>query len=533
MIDTAALREKVLDLAIRGKLVPQDPNDEPASVLLERIRQQKQQMVKDGKLKPKDIKGDTVIFVGDDNLHYEKFADGIVKCIEDEIPFDLPDNWAWVRLQSISSMANGTAKRKGSEGTETIVLRLADLGETEISFTNTRQVVLTDGEIQKYALSVGDVLFVRVNGSKENVGKSYCYDNESFPIAYCDHLIRCTPTGALCGKLLSIFMRCGYVRQLIGERTVSAAGQHTISQPSLASILLPVPPLKEQDRIIYRLNRTDSYISQISNSKQELAEIVLHAKAKILDLAIRGKLTPQDPSDEPASVLLERIRAEKEELIRQGKIKRDKKESVIFRGDDNSYYEKIDGFTVCIDEKIPFALPDNWRWERLGNISTIARGGSPRPIEDYITESEDGINWIKIGDTEQGGKYISSTREKIIPAGLSKTRYVKSGDFLLTNSMSFGRPYILKTDGCIHDGWLVIGGIENIFNQDYLYYTLSSGFMYKAFSEVAAGSTVKNLKSDTVRAVFFPVPPYSEQVRIANCVEMLFATIASIEKSLT
>ena len=178
-------------------------------------------------------------------------------------------------------------------------------------------------------------------------------------------------------------------------------------------------------------------------------------------------------------------------------------------------------------------MPENWRWERLGNISTIARGGSPRPIEDYLTESEDGINWIKIGDTEQGGKYILSTRERIIPSGLSKSRYVKCGDFLLTNSMSFGRPYILKIDGCIHDGWLVIGDIENVFNQDYLYYALSSGFMYKAFSEVAAGSTVKNLKSDTVRSVFFPVPPYDEQVRIANYIENLFTAISLIEKSLS
>ena len=301
----------------------------------------------------------------------------------------------------------------------------------------------------------------------------------------------------------------------------------------LKKYLVPIPPIQEQNRIVQAVGNLLGTVNAVDTARDEFLDLVGSVKSKILDLAIRGKLVPQDPADEPASALLERIRAEKEELIRQGKIKRDKKESIIFRGEDNSYYEKIDGFTVCIDEKIPFALPDNWRWERLGNISTIARGGSPRPIEDYITESEDGINWIKIGDTEQGGKYISSTREKIIPAGLSKTRYVKSGDFLLTNSMSFGRPYILKTDGCIHDGWLVIGGIENIFNQDYLYYTLSSGFMYKAFSEVAAGSTVKNLKSDTVRAVFFPVPPYSEQVRIANCVEMLFATIASIEKSLT
>lgn len=149
----------------------------------------------------------------------------------------------------------------------------------------------------------------------------------------------------------------------------------------------------------------------------------------------------------------------------------------------------------CIEDEIPFEVPEGWVWERLGNVSTIARGGSPRPIEDYLTDDANGINWIKISDTEKDGKYIFCTREKIKPVGLSKTRYVHSGDFLLTNSMSFGRPYILKTDGCIHDGWLVIGNIDTVFVQDYLYYALSSGFMYTTLSLLAAGSTVKNLKS--------------------------------------
>ena len=182
----------------------------------------------------------------------------------------------------------------------------------------------------------------------------------------------------------------------------------------------------------------------------------------------------------------------------------------------------------CIEEEIPFELPEGWAWERLGNVSTIARGGSPRPIEDYLTDDADGINWIKIGDTEKDNKYILRTKEKIKPAGLSKTRYVQSGDFLLTNSMSFGRPYILKTDGCIHDGWLVIGNIETVFNQDYLYYALSSGFMYTTLSLLAAGSTVKNLKSDTVRSVLFPIPPHSEQKRMAQRLEQLISFVDAI-----
>ncbi len=200
----------------------------------------------------------------------------------------------------------------------------------------------------------------------------------------------------------------------------------------------------------------------------------------------------------------------------------------------NLHYEKFaDGSVKCIEDEIPFELPEGWVWERLGNVSTIARGGSPRPIEDYITDDANGINWIKIGDTEKDGKFIFHTKEKIKPAGLSKTRYVRSGDFLLTNSMSFGRPYILKTDGCIHDGWLVIGNIETVFYQDYLYYALSSGFMYTTLSLLAAGSTVKNLKSDTVRSVLFPIPPLGEQERMARRLEQLISFVDAIndEKS--
>ena len=259
-------------------------------------------------------------------------------------------------------------------------------------------------------------------------------------------------------------------------------------------------------------------------------------RQKILDLAIRGKLVPQDPNDEPASVLLERIRAEKQQMVKDGKLKpKDiKNDTIIFKGEDNLHYEKFpDGSMKCIEDEIPFELPEGWRWDRLGNVSNIARGGSPRPIESYITDDENGINWIKIGDTEKDGKYIFKTKEKIKPEGLSKSRYVESGDFLLTNSMSFGRPYILRTDGCIHDGWLVIGNIDTVFNQDFLYYALSSYFMYQTLSLLAAGSTVKNLKSDTVKSVLFPIPPMREQKRIAEKIDSLISFVIKIESDKT
>ena len=173
----------------------------------------------------------------------------------------------------------------------------------------------------------------------------------------------------------------------------------------------------------------------------------------------------------------------------------------------------------------PYELPEGWKWCRLGDVAEIARGSSPRPIEKYLTTAEDGINWIKIGDTEKDGKYIFSTKEKIIKEGLSKTRYVEEGDFLLTNSMSFGRPYILKTSGCIHDGWLVIKQCT-AYNQDFLYYLLSSSAVFSQFVSLAKGSTVKNLKSETVRQVILPLPPtLIEQQRIVNRIESMFAKL--------
>ena len=161
-------------------------------------------------------------------------------------------------------------------------------------------------------------------------------------------------------------------------------------------------------------------------------------------------------------------------------------------------------------------MKQGWEYKKLGEVCTIERGGSPRPITDYITDSEDGINWIKIGDAQEGSKYITSTKEKIRPEGIKKSRFVHKGDFILSNSMSFGRPYILKVDGCIHDGWLVIHDDNEVFIKDYLYYILSSPVMYAKFSQLAVGGVVNNLNSSLVRKVAIPLPPKSTQLSIVS-----------------
>ena len=197
----------------------------------------------------------------------------------------------------------------------------------------------------------------------------------------------------------------------------------------------------------------------------------------------------------------------------------------------DGYQAVIDGAQKVIDNWKP-TLPINPNWEKvkLGDVCEIARGGSPRPIQDYVTNSENGLNWLKIGDIEERAKYIYSTSEKIKPEGLSKTRQVNVGDFILSNSMSFGRPYIMKTTACIHDGWLALQNISNKVDKDYLYYILSSDLIKLQFNKYAVGSTVKNLKSDTVKCVEIPLPPLEEQKGIAQGIESEEKAIAECKK---
>ena len=238
-------------------------------------------------------------------------------------------------------------------------------------------------------------------------------------------------------------------------------------------------------------------------------------KNSILQRAIEGKLVPQRAEDGTARDLLAEIRAEKEKLIKEKKIKKTKP------------------LPEISDDEKPFEIPESWEWVRFEDIFEIARGGSPRPIKQFLTQSHDGINWIKIGDTEIGDKYIVSTKEKIIPKGLSKSRLVEVGDLLLTNSMSYGRPYILKTRGAIHDGWLVLSPYFEKINKEFFYYIISSPYVHNQFARTVSGAVVKNLNKDKVKKIFIPLPPLVEQYRIVARIEELQPDIDAYDKAQT
>ena len=521
------LKNSILQMAVQGKLVPQDPNDEPASVLLERIRTEKEWLIKEKKIKRE--KNPSVIFKGADNTPYEKIGDE-VRSLADEVPFEIPDSWEWVRIRSLGEIVRGSGIKRNETVQQGLpCVRYGELYTTyQTSFTSAVSFIAPDLYEKCKHFSYGDVLMTLTGENKPDIAKAVAYLGTE-PIAASGDLAFWTRHG-MNPLFLSYIMASPYI---IARKVALATGDIIvhISGDKLGTILLPVPPLAEQERIVACIQEAELVIENYAikaTALQKLQDSFPEAlKKSILQEAVQGKLVPQDPSDEPAEALLERIRAEKQRLIKEGKIKKDKHESVIFRR-DNSHYEKLDGVERCIDDELLFEIPDSWEWVRLGTVLEIARGGSPRPIQQYLTTEPDGINWIKIGDTDKGGKYIYKTKEKIRPEGVAKSRMVHSGDFLLTNSMSFGRPYILKSDGCIHDGWLVLSNRFECYSVDFLYYILSSPFAYYQFCDSVSGAVVKNLNSDKVANALFPLPPLSEQKRIVQRIEELLPLVKGL-----
>ena len=525
-MDTKVLRQKVLDLAIRGKLVPQDPNDEPASVLLERIRQQKQQMVKDGKLKAKDIKNDTIIFVSEDNLHYEKFADGSVKCIEDERPFELPDGWAWSRLGAVAeAIGDGDHQPPPQTSFGVPFLVISNVSGGRLSFENTRFVS------KEYFSQLpetrkprnGDLLFT-VTGS---YGIPVLIDSDD-KFCFQRHIAIVRPC-TISNRYLYVILGSSYVKSICDAKATGTA-QKTVGLATLRELLIPVAPYKEQMQIYAQTQDALSIVDSVSSDKEDLLNIIESAKTKILDLAIRGQLVPQDPTDEPASVLLERIRAEKEELIKQGKIKRDKKESVIFRGEDNSYYEKMaDGKLHCLDNQLPFELPDGWEWCNLSMIGTTNIGLTYRPT-----------------DIEPGGIMVlrscNIVNDQVDLSGLVRVKTtVRENQFAQKNDILIcarnGSRSLVGKCALIPDlrEPASFGAFMAIYRTEYfefIVHYLRSSFFRSVFDD-SNSTAINQLTQDMLKRAIVPLPPLSEQRRIVEAIGAMLFELNQIEKSLS
>ena len=519
-MDTKALRQKILDLAIRGKLVPQDPSDEPASVLLEKIREEKARMVKEGKLKKKDIKNDSIIYVGDDNLHYEKFSDGSVKCIEDEIPFEVPEGWAWARIFALSEdLPYGTSKKSTSSGL-IAVLRMGNIQSGEIDYTDL--VYSSDTEdIKKYILKKNDLLFNRTN-SAEWVGKTAIYRG-NIPAIYAGYLIRVRTF--IDSEYLNVVMNSGYAKEYCNSVKTDGVNQSNINAQKLGYFLVPIPPIIEQRRISYSIAKFLSTISTIQKEESNIAGLIQKAKSKILDLAIRGKLVPQNPDDEPASVLLERIREEKEYLIKQGKIKRDRKESVIFKGEDNSYYEKIGD---KVSEYATVAIRSGWS---IASFSQVNMFSSETIDPSHF--SEEMFELYSVPNFELGVPEIIKGRE----IGSSKQSICENDLLVCKINPRINRVWIAKHI----TPYRILGSAEwMVFRNNFLFATyLQFYFSSPYFRELllsnvsGVGGSLMRAQPESVKKYPILIPPYEEQVRIAGKISDLFIKLDTIEKSLS
>ncbi|MCS2411585.1 restriction endonuclease subunit S [Phocaeicola vulgatus] len=445
-MDTKALRQKILDLAIHGKLVPQDPNDEPASVLLERIKAEKERLIKEGKIKrsKKSAKSS-------DTPHY---------------PYLLPNGWEWCNLEDIvCALKYGTSEKSLSVG-KIAVLRMGNI--TNVGTIDYSNLVYSSNneDIKLYSLEKDDLLFNRTNSS-EWVGKTAIYKKEQ-PAIYAGYLIRIRPI-LIFSDYLNTVMNSSYYRNWCYNVKTDAVNQSNINAQKLSQLMIPIPPLKEQERIVVEVAKWISLINTIKNSKEDLQTTIKQAKSKILNLAIHGKLVPQDPNDEPAIELLKRINPD-------------------FTPCDNGHYTQ---------------LPEGWAICKMKQITSITNGKSQKNVETlngiYPIYGSGGV----IGRANQ---YLCIAGSTII----GRKGTINNPIFVEEHFWNVDTAFGLKANDAILDKYLY-------------YFCLSFDF-----SKLDKSTAMPSLTKTSIGNVLIPIPPYKEQERIVAKIDMVLDTMNEI-----
>ena len=505
------LKASILQRAMEGKLVPQNPNDEPASELLKRIKAEKEKLISEGKIK-RDKK-ETEIFRGDDGKHYEKFADGSAQ--EIDVPYDIPDTWEWVRLGRAISLLSGRDLNKsnyfdGKVGDTPYITGASNFSNGLVNtnrYTNHPTVLSYKGD-----------LLITVKGTIGELAFNY------FQKAHIARQIM-----AIQSTHLNLVFLKYQLQQLLPNIKLQAQSMIPgISRGTLLALLIPLPPLSEQQRIVESiesaLEKVDEYAESYNRLEQLDKEFPDKLKKSILQYAMQGKLVEQDPNDESVEVLLEKIRSEKQKLFEEGKIKKkDLEISIVSQGDDNSYYEEV-----------PYKIPESWEWVRLNDITSyIQRGKSPKysniPIYPVIAQkcnqwSGFSIDLARFIDPETVHSY-------------QKERLLRDGD-LMWNSTGLGTlgRLAIYYENKNPYGWAVadshvtvIRVLTEFINYHFIYNFLSSPIVQSVIEEKASGSTKqKELLTKTIKEYLIPLPPLPEQSRIVDKIEESFAIIDAL-----
>ena len=494
------LKNSILQWAIQGKLVPQDPNDEPASVLLDKIRAEKARLIKEGKIK-KDKK-ESIIFRGEDNSYYEKFADGKVVCVDDEIPFEIPATWEWCRLSSLFQI---NPKNYVEDNADAAFIPMEKIDATYLSSFSYSVRKWREIKSGFTHFAEGDVAFAKITP---------CFQNRKSMI------LKGLPNGIGAGttelKVLRIygntisteyllfFLESPYfVEEAIFKGT---ANQQRIISGYLENKLFPIPPQKEQQRIVNKINASFAIAETYSKAQEKLDflnnSLTASLRKSILQEAIQGKLVPQDASEEPASILLQRIKEEKLRLVKEGKLKKkDVIDSTIFRGDDNKYYEQIDETAQQIEADYTF--PETWEVVKLSHICRLMDG-----------EKKEG-NYICLDAKYLRGKSSGD----ILPKG----KFVSTGDnIILVDGENSGEVFAVPHDGYMGSTFKQLWVSKNMHLPYVLYFIQ---FYKDLLRNSKKGAAIPHLNKEIFYSLIIGVPPYKEQIRIADKIDMIASEI--------
>ena len=525
------LKNSILQWAIQGKLVPQDPNDEPASVLLDKIRAEKARLIKEGKIK-KDKK-ESIIYRGEDNSYYEKFADGKVVCIDDEIPFEIPESWTWGRL---SNMVLINPKNYIDDNKEAAFIPMEKIEATYLSsytYTVRKWREIKSGYTH---FADGDVAFAKITPCFQN-RKSMILNNLPNGIgAGTTELKVLRPyRNTLSVEYLLFFLESPYfVEEAVFKGT---ANQQRIISGYLENKLFPLPPLNEQRSIAEKIKKSIVAVEQYGKVQDKLEDLNNNLntllKKSVLQEAIQGKLVPQDPNDEPTSVLLQHIKEEKQRLVKEGKLKKkDIVDSIIYKGDDNKYYEQIEGESVDITEDIPFDVPEGWVWCRLKYICSIFTGATFKK-EDSRTDQK-GIRILRGGNILPFKITFNADDIFLSPNFVKENILLKRNDIVtpaVTSLENVGKMARVK-DNLVD---VTVGGFVFIlrpyYSSDwlskYLLAAMSSPTIIEYMKSITnkSGQAFYNIGKERLGTTLLPIPPHCEQHRIVSQIEKIFSEI--------
>ena len=459
-------------------------------------------------------------------MPYEKIGKNEPVCIADDVPFEIPESWEWVTLKMIAITELGkTLDKAKNQGDYKPYLCSINVYWSGIDLTKVKEARFEKNEISKYKLKKGDLLICEGG----DVGRSAIWENDQ-EMYYQNALHRVRFYGGINPYYFRLLMECYKGNKILDKKSKGMTIKHLV-QTALNAIYFPLPPIQEQQRIVDKFQSLIPILEQYNTSEIRLSNLNIGfpdlLKKSILQEAVQGKLVPQDPADEPASLLLERIRAEKQKLIAEGKIKKDKHESVIFRR-DNSHYEKLDGIERCIDDEIPFEIPDTWTFVRLQTICKIITDGehkTPKRVNNYC-----GFFLLSARNVQNG--YISLNDvdyvDKAEYLNISKRCSPVKNDILISCSGSVGRCCTVDDD----NNYVMVRSAAMISpiqcNSKYIMYAIQSPMVQKQIFKKIKQAVQANLFQGAIRELLIPVPTLKEQFRIVNQIETILPTLKKL-----